>query len=97
MSNAPVKIKKEARIRQAIEDKLYDLLKPKRDWKGDKEQIKKEELVALSLGIKYLAVSAKLSEQEYGSDIPGLADPEKEGGLEDESDNDIGDITKDLG
>jgi hypothetical protein len=95
--NGPLKpIKKEAKIRKAIEDKLYDLLRTKRDWKGDKEQINKEELLALSLGIKYLAVSAKLSEQEFGTGIPGLSEPGDEE-LENESDDDLADITKDLG
>jgi hypothetical protein len=92
--NAPVK--KEQKIRKAVEDKLYQLLKPGLDWKGDKVQIAKEEIVVLSLGIKYLAVSAKLSEQEFGTEIPGLTQPGDEAG-EDESNDDIGDIVKDLG
>lgn len=79
--------KRELRIRKAVEDKLSEVLR------GLKE-IKREELQALSLGIKYLAVSAKLGEQEWGKDIAGLADPADElngkgGEIDDESSNDI--------
>ena len=79
--------KREQRIRKAVEDKLSEVLR------GIKE-IKKEELQALSLGIKYLAVSAKLGEQEWGKDLGGLVDPADEldgkgGETEDESSNDF--------
>jgi len=94
-------IKREQRIRKAIEDKLWDLLKGRRNWKGEKEPIQKEELVSLSLGIKYLAVSAKLNEGEYGKDLAGLLDPtnpennpDPEQELENgESDDDLGNLT----
>ena len=89
------KEKKETRIRRAVEDKLWEVLKGKKTWDGQKVPIDKDELLAVSLGIKYLAVSAKLSEQEFGKDLGDLnkagddQDPEKEiGDSLDESDDD---------
>ena len=70
-------INREMRIKKAVEQKLYELLKKPKD--GEKKDTPKEEIVALSLAIKYLAVSVKLGEAEWGKDLEGL----EETGLDD--------------
>jgi 2-iminoacetate synthase ThiH len=74
MSGVP----REQRIKKAVEDRLYDILRRPRDGEKKKD-VPKEEIVALSLAIKYLAVSAKLGEAEWGKDLQEL----QESGLDD--------------
>ena len=63
-------------FKRDIERKLAKLLNRKTG-----EKIEKEDLQILSLGIKYLAVSAKMDEEEWGKELGGLDD---EGGEPDE-------------
>ncbi len=56
----------QARIKKAVEAKIVDLLK-----KGAAKP-EKEELQVLTLGVKYLAVAAKLEEAEFGKDLGEL-------------------------
>ena len=58
----------QSKIKREVENKLVKLLKTK---KGD-EKPEKEELQIVSLAIKFLAVSAKLEESEYGADLESL-------------------------
>lgn len=84
-------IKRELRIKKAIENKLWNLLKD-----NSKGEVPKEQLQAVSLGIKYLAVSAKLGEADWGKDIAKLGDVEdpadaldgEKGGLDDDGPED---------
>lgn len=62
-------------FKRDIERKLAKLLNRKTS-----EKIEKEDLQILSLGIKYLAVSAKMDEEEWGKELGGL----DEGGEPDE-------------
>jgi hypothetical protein len=58
-------------IQRSVERKLKDLLK-------NGTEAKKEDLQVLSLSIKYLAVKAKLSEEDWGKDLEqdeALQDP----------------------
>ena len=50
-------------IQRSVEKKLKALLA------ANAGEPKKEELQVLSLSIKYLAVKAKLSEEEWGTDL----------------------------
>jgi hypothetical protein len=91
---------REARIKKAVEDKLIEILRPaKKNWKGEFEKqgkVDKDELLAVSIGVKYLAVAAKLGEAEWGDEIGDLTKAEDgldsnnldEGG-DDESENDL--------
>jgi len=67
----------QSKIKKAVERRLVKLLNEAQDGK--------EGLQALSLSIKYLAVSAKMDEAEYGSDLEKL---NKEGGDDNESEID---------
>ena len=73
----------QSRIKRAVETKLISLLKNK-----DGEAPKKEDLTVLGYGIKYLAVSAKLEESEFGKDLIEL-EQETEGGDNHESTDDL--------
>lgn len=73
----------QSRIKRAVETKLIALLKDK-----NKEPPKKEDLTVLGYGIKYLAVSAKLEESEYGKELMGL-EHEEEGGETNEPTDDL--------
>ena len=65
----------QSKIKREVENKLVKLLKVK---KGE-EKPEKEELQIVSLAIKFLAVSAKLEESDYGADLKSL---NEEGGEE---------------
>jgi len=67
------------RIREAVERGLESLLK-------SKTATAKEKLQALNVSVKYLAVSAKIDEESWGSDLD--KDLDLEGG-DNESTNDI--------
>lgn len=73
----------QSRIKRAVETKLIALLKNKGE-----EPPKKEDLTVLGYGIKYLAVSAKLEESEYGKELMDL-EHEQEGGETNESTDDL--------
>jgi hypothetical protein len=86
---------REQRIKNAVENKLYELLRKPKEGQ-EKKETPKEEIIALSLAIKYLAVSVKLDERGWGSDIAALEEAgyDDEAGsaedlLDDESKNDI--------
>lgn len=64
--------KEQSGIKRAVEKKIADLLK-----KGSQAPTK-EELQILTLGVKYLAVAAKLDEGEWGGDLAGLQPDENE-------------------
>ena len=71
------------KIKRAVEQKLIGLLKNKND-----ESPKKEDLTVLGYGIKYLAVSAKLEESEFGKELMDL-EQEQEGGDTNEPTDDL--------
>jgi hypothetical protein len=64
------------RIKRAVENKLIAMLKK------DAPNPTKESLQVTTLGVKYLAVAAKLDEAEFGKDLDELGkdggDPEQE-------------------
>lgn len=64
------------KIKKAVENKLIDMLKKG----GDKPS--KEELQVTTLGVKYLAVAAKLDEADFGKDLDDLTkdDPDQKTG-----------------
>lgn len=66
-------IKRELRIKKAVEDKLWSILAKR---SPESKAPPKEDLQAISLAIKYLAVSAKLGEADWGRDLQGLTDPD---------------------
>lgn len=70
----------QSKIKREVESKLVKLLRLKKEDKPEKE-----ELQVMSLAIKFLAVSAKLSEEEYGADLNKLIE---EGG-DDENESEI--------
>lgn len=51
-------------IQESVETKLKKLLNPENGAKPDKD-----DLLVLSLSIKYLAVKAKLGEEDWGNDL----------------------------
>lgn len=64
----PAPASNQTKIKKAVERKIVDLLQ-----KGALSPTK-EELQVLTLGVKYLAVAAKLDESEYGKDLDALGD-----------------------
>lgn len=64
------------KIKKAVESKLIDMLKKH----GEKPT--KEDLQVTTLGVKYLAVAAKLDEADFGKDLDDLTkdEPEEPGG-----------------
>lgn len=59
----------QSKIKREVESKLVKLLRLKKEDKPEKE-----ELQVMSLAIKFLAVSAKLEESEYGADLDKLTE-----------------------
>ena len=55
-----------SKIQKSVEIKLEALLKK------DADKPEKEELQVLSIAVKYLAVSAKLDEGDWGAELSGL-------------------------
>ena len=57
-----------SQIQKSVEKKLEALLRK------DADKPEKEELQVLSIAVKYLAVSAKLDEGDWGGELKGLED-----------------------
>jgi hypothetical protein len=58
----------QATIKAAVENKLVDLL----ERRAEQAEPSKSDIQILTLGVKYLAVAAKLDEADFGKDLPGL-------------------------